>query len=59
MTRTMADHARAYRQRKAKKLERLAVLESALREIVLTTTDDIACDIARQAINPDAKEQGA
>lgn len=49
---TQADHARAYRQRKAAKLERLARLEGALREIA-------ACDshhpgdvvsIARQAL---------
>lgn len=33
MSKTMADHARAYRQRKAAKLARLAVLEEALRKI--------------------------
>jgi len=31
---TQADHARAYRKRKAAKLQRLAAYESALREIV-------------------------
>jgi len=30
---TQADHARAYRKRKAAKLQRLAVYEAALREI--------------------------
>jgi len=32
---TQADHARAYRKRKAAKLQRLAVYEAALREIIL------------------------
>jgi len=53
---TQADHARAYRKRKAAKLQRLAAYEAALREIVLTTTDDIACDIARQALAADRFE---
>lgn len=54
---TMADHARSYRQRRARKLARFEV---ALKEIEqMMPFDDImvAVDIARQALNP-GKEMG-
>lgn len=65
MTLTMADHARAYRQRKAKKLERLAVCEAALKRIANPTWasgqwQDVASEmqmIARQALAPTTSQE--
>lgn len=61
MSKTMADHARAYRQRKAAKLARLAVLEEALREIEHAESKEIARFIAKRALNhtTEAREEGA
>lgn len=49
MTRTMADHSRAYRQRKAAKLERM---EAALREIAEMpfSHGGVATHVARKAL---------
>ena len=44
MSKTMADHARAYRQRKAAKLERLAVLEVSVRDLLASMEYWAGCD---------------
>lgn len=54
MSKTMADHARSYRQRRAEKMARM---EAALREIVEICYDAYAVGIAHNALNP-GKEMG-
>lgn len=56
MSKTMADHARAYRQRKAAKLARLDRYEAALNNIlVIADPRDQAHVLARNALNAEAE----
>jgi len=53
---TQADHARAYRKRKAAKLQRLAAYEAALREIATGYYGATAHIIAESALAADRFE---